>query len=197
MEINATLVKQLREKTGVAMMDCKKALVEAAGDMGKAADILRIKGMAKAEKKADRSATEGVIGSYVHSNGKLGVMVIINCETDFVARNEDFKLFAKNIAMHIAACNPSFVKREEVPADRLAREKELFAAEAKESGKPEKVIDKIVEGKIEKFYQDVCLLEQPYVKDNEKTIGKYLTEIISKIGENVIIAKFVRMELGK
>ena len=195
--ISATMVKQLREKTGAGMMDCKNALSECDGDMDKAVDFLRKKGLATAQKRAGRAMTEGIIQSYIHLGGKLGVLVEINCETDFVARNEDFQEFAKNISMHIAASNPLGIQAEDVPEDIVKKEKEIYRAQALELGKPENVIEKIVEGKLKKFFTDNCLLNQPYVKDPDITISDLLTELIGKIGENITIKRFVRYQIGE
>jgi elongation factor Ts len=195
--ISATMVKQLREKTGAGMMDCKNALSECDGDMDQAVDFLRKKGLATAQKRAGRAMTEGIIHSYIHLGGKLGVLVEVNCETDFVARNEDFKEFAKNIAMHIAASNPLGIQAEDVPDDIVDKEKEIYRAQALEMGKPENVIDKIVEGKLKKFFTDNCLMNQPYVKNPDITISDLLTELIGKIGENLTIKRFVRYQIGE
>ena len=195
--ISATMVKQLREKTGAGMMDCKNALSECDGDMDKAVDFLRKKGLATAQKRAGRAMTEGIIQSYIHLGGKLGVLVEINCETDFVARNEDFEEFAKNISMHIAASNPLGIQPEDVPEDVVNKEKEIYRAQALEMGKPENVIEKIVDGKLNKFFTDNCLMNQPYVKDPDKTISDLLTELIGKIGENITIKRFVRYQIGE
>ncbi len=196
-EINATMVKQLREKTGAGMMDCKKALSECDGDMDKAVDFLRKKGLATAQKRAGRAMTEGTIHSYIHMGGKLGVLVEVNCETDFVARNEDFKEFAKNIAMHIAASNPLGIRAEDVSEDIIEKEKEIYRAQASEMGKPEKVIEKIVEGKLDRFFKDNCLLNQAYVRDPDVTISDLLNDLIAKIGENITIKRFVRYQIGE
>jgi len=196
-QISATLVKQLREKTGAGMMDCKQALVECDADMDKAVDFLRKKGLATAQKRAGRAMTEGTVQSYIHMGGKLGVMVEVNCETDFVAKNEDFLAFAKNIAMHIAATNPLGIRPEDVPEDIVNREKEIYQAQALEMGKPENVVPKIVEGKMNKFFKDNCLLNQPYVKDPELTVEDLLNELIAKIGENISIRRFVRFQTGE
>lgn len=195
--ISATMVKQLREKTGAGMMDCKNALSECDGDMDNAVDFLRKKGLATAQKRAGRAMTEGIIQSYIHLGGKLGVLVEINCETDFVARNEDFQEFAKNISMHIAASNPLGIQAEDVPEDIVKKEKEIYRAQALELGKPENVIEKIVEGKLNKFFTDNCLLNQPYVKNPDITISDLLTEMIGKIGENITIKRFVRYQIGE
>jgi elongation factor Ts len=196
-EVNATMIKDLRERTGAGMSDCKKALVEVSGDMEKAIDYLRAKGLAKAAKKAGREATEGLVTSYIHGSGRIGVLVEINCETDFVARNEDFVAFTKDVAMQIAAMNPQFVKKDEVSADLVAREREVLMTKAKETGKPEPVIQKMVEGQISKWMKEICLLDQPFVKDNDKTIEQIQQELIARIGENIKIRRFVRFELGE
>jgi elongation factor Ts len=196
-EIRATMVKQLREKTGAGMMDCKKALSESAGDMEKAIDLLRKKGLATAQKRAGRAMTEGIIQSYIHLGGKLGVLVEVNCETDFVAKNEDFREFAKNISMHIAASNPLGINPEDINEKIIEREKEIYRAQALEMGKPANVIDKIVEGKLNKFYKDNCLLNQAYVRDPDITISDLLNELIAKIGENITIKRFVRFQVGE
>jgi len=195
--ISATLVKQLREKTGAGMMDCKQALVECDADMDKAVDFLRKKGLATAQKRAGRAMTEGTVQSYIHMGGKLGVMVEINCETDFVAKNEDFLDFAKNIAMHIAATNPLGIRPEDVSQEVVNREKEIYQAQALEMGKPENVVPKIVEGKMNKFFKDNCLLNQPYVRDPELSVEDLLNELIAKIGENISIRRFVRFQTGE
>jgi len=191
------MVKDLREKTGAGMMDCKKALAETGGDFQKAVDYLRQKGLATAAKRAGRVASEGRIGSYIHAGGKIGVMVEVNCETDFVAKTEDFQGFAKDVAMHIAASNPLYVRREEVPPEVLEREKEIYRAQARDAGKPEKVIEKIVEGKLGKFFGEVCLLEQPFVKDPDITIQDLLNGLIGKVGEKVEIRRFSRFQVGE
>jgi elongation factor Ts len=191
------MVKDLREKTGAGMMDCKKALSETGGDFQKAVDYLRQKGLATAAKRAGRVASEGRIGSYIHAGGKIGVMVEVNCETDFVAKTDDFQSFAKDIAMHIAASSPLYIRREEVTADALEREKEIYRAQARDAKKPEKIMDKIVEGKLEKFYGEVCLLEQPFVKDPDITIQDLLNGFIGKVGEKVEIRRFTRFQVGE
>lgn len=178
-------------------MDCKKALAETGGDQEKAIDYLRKKGLAAASKKAGRVASEGVVGSYIHAGGKIGVLVEVNCETDFVAKNEAFQAFVKDIAMHIAAAAPQYVRREEVPGESLEREKDIYRAKAKETGKPDNIIEKIVEGQVSKFYGEICLLEQPFVKDPDKTIQTYLNETIASIGENMSIRRFTRYVLGE
>ena len=197
MEVTATLIKDLRERTGAGMADCKKALVEASGDMEKAIDYLRAKGLSKAAKKAGREATEGAVVSYIHAGGRIGVLVEINCETDFVARNDDFQGFTRDVAMQIAAMAPQFVSKDEVNEDAIAREREVLLAKAKESGKPEPVIQKMVEGQISKWTKEICLLDQSFVKNPDKTINDLQQELIAKIGENIKIRRFVRFELGE
>jgi len=197
MEVTATLIKDLRERTGAGMADCKKALVEVSGDMEKAIDFLRAKGLAKAAKKAGREATEGAVVSYIHAGGRIGVLVEINCETDFVARNEDFQGFTRDVAMQIAAMAPLFVSKDEVSEDAIAREREVLLAKAKETGKPEPVIQKMVDGQISKWTKEICLLDQSFVKNPDKTINDLLQELIAKIGENMKIRRFVRFELGE
>lgn len=197
MSITAAQVSELRKATGAGLMDCKKALAETGGDQEKAVDYLRKKGLAAASKKAGRAATEGTVGSYIHAGGKIGVLVEVNCETDFVAKNEAFQSFVKDIAMHIAAAAPQFVAREEVPAELLEREKDIYRAKAKETGKPDNIIEKIVEGQISKFYAEICLMEQAFVKDTDKTIQTYLNETIASIGENMSIRRFSRFVLGE
>jgi len=195
--ITAAQVSELRKATGAGLMDCKKALAETGGDHEKAIDYLRKKGLAAASKKAGRVASEGVVGSYIHAGGKIGVLVEVNCETDFVAKNEAFQGFVKDVAMHIAAAAPQFVRREEVSAELLEREKDIYRAKAKETGKPDNIIEKIVEGQVNKFYGDICLMEQAFVKDPDKTIQTYLNETIASIGENMSIRRFARFVLGE
>jgi elongation factor Ts len=195
--ISAAMVKQLREKTGAGMMDCKQALVECDADIDKAIDFLRTKGLATARKRAGRAMTEGTIQSYIHMGGKLGVLVEVNCETDFVAKNEDFVDFAKNIAMHIAATNPLGIRAEDVPEEIVNREKDIYQAQALETGKPENVIAKIVDGKMNKFFKDNCLLNQAYVRDPDLTVEDLLNELIAKIGENITIRRFARFQTGE
>ena len=195
--ITATMVKQLREKSGAGMMDCKQALVECEADIEKAIDFLRKKGLATAQKRAGRAMTEGTVQAYIHMGGKLGVMVEVNCETDFVAKNEDFIAFAKNIAMHIAASNPLGIRPEDIPVEIVNREKEIYQAQALEMGKPESVVPKIVEGKMNKFFKDNSLLNQPYVRNPELSIEDLLNELIAKIGENITIRRFVRFQTGQ
>jgi len=197
MEISIELVKDLRQRTGAGVIDCKAALQEAKGNVDAAIDYLRRKGLATAAKKAGRIATDGLVSSYIHAGGKMGVLVEINCETDFVAKTEDFQGFVKNIAMHIAAANPQYVRREEVPTEVLEKEKEIYRSQALESGKPAKVIDKIVEGKLERFYSEACLLEQTYFKDSDLTVKEVLDTMIGKVGENITIRRFARYQLGE
>jgi elongation factor Ts len=191
------MVKKLRDKTNAGIMDCKAALQESQGDMEKAVDYLRQKGLAVAQKRAGRTASEGLVHSYIHAGGKIGVMVEVNCETDFTARSEAFWDFAKNLAMHIAATNPLSIDREGLTPEVVTREQEIYRAQALDSGKPEKILDKIVEGKLNKFYQEVCLLEQPYVRDTDITVEDLLNELRAKTGENVIVSRFVRYQLGE
>ena len=196
-EISAKLVKELREKTGAGMMDCKEALAASGGDMAQAVDVLRKKGLATAQKRAGRATSEGTIASYIHMGGKLGVMVEINCESDFVAKNDAFQEFARNIAMHIAASSPLGVRPEDIPEAVVAKEKEIYTAQARETGKPEKVIEKIVEGKLKKFFEDSCLMNQPYVRNPDIRVADLLNELIAKIGENIAIKRFVRYQVGE
>ena len=196
MAITAEQVKELRDRTGAGIMDCKKILTQAEGDMEKAIQLLKEKGMAKAAKKAGRVAAEGLVEAYIH-NGKYGALVEVNSETDFVATNDEFKQFVKDVAMHIAAAAPQYVKREDVPASIVNAEKEAQKQKALSEGKPEAIVEKIVEGRMDKFYSEICLLDQPFVKDPDKTVGQLLTELISKIGENIIIRRFVRYERGE
>ncbi|HOB87635.1 MAG TPA: translation elongation factor Ts, partial [Bacillota bacterium] len=195
--IDAKTVKALRDKVGVGMMDCKKALQEAGGDMEKAIKILREKGLAAAAKRAGRVAAQGVVDSYIHLGGKVGVLVEVNCETDFVARNEEFRSFVRDICLQVAAANPRFVSREEVPEELLQEEREILRKQALNEGKPEKVVEKIVEGRLEKFYKENCLLEQPYIRDQEVTIKDLLANLVAKIGENIVIRRFARFEVGE
>jgi elongation factor Ts len=195
--ISAAMVKQLREKTGAGMMDCKNALSEVDGDMEKAIELLRKKGLATARKRAGRDLGEGIIQSYIHMTGKLGVLLEVNCETDFVAKNDDFQEFTKNLAMHIAATNPLGITPEDISPEVIEKEKEIYRAQALDMGKPENVIDKIVEGKLNKFYQESCLLNQPYVRDTDITIADLLNQMIAKIGENISIKRFVRYQIGE
>ena len=196
-EVTATMIKDLRERTGAGMSDCKKALVECDADVEKAIDYLRKKGLAKAAKKAGREATEGAVVSYIHGGGRIGVLVEINCETDFVARNDDFVAFTKDVALQIAAMNPTFVRKDEVTEDAIARERGVLVAKAVESGKPEAIAAKMVEGQLTKWMKEICLLDQAFVKNPDKTIEQLQQELIAKIGENIRIRRFARFELGE
>jgi elongation factor Ts len=195
--ISAAMVKQLREKTGVGIMDCKEALSECNGDLSKAVDHLRKKGLATAAKRAGRSMSEGFIQAYIHMDGKLGVLVEVNCETDFVAKNEEFKEFVKNIAMHIAATNPLGIDSSDISDEIINKEKEIYRAQALEMGKPEKMVDKIAEGKLNKFFKENCLLNQQYVRDTDLTVSDLLNEMIAKMGENITIKRFIRYKIGE
>ncbi len=195
--ITAEMVKELRARTQAGMMDCKKALVDTDGDMNKAVELLREKGLATAAKKLNRIASEGIVESYVHGGGRIGVLVEVNCETDFVAMNDKFKSFVKDIAMHIAASNPQYVAKEDVPADVIESEKAILKAQAINEGKPEKIAEKIVEGRISKYYEEVCLLEQPFVKDPDQKVGAVVTNMIATIGEKISIRRFTRYERGE
>ncbi|MCC7201206.1 MAG: translation elongation factor Ts [Nitrospirae bacterium] len=195
--ISSDTVKELREKTGAGIMDCKRALADSGGDLEKAIDLLRQKGLSAAAKKASRETKEGLVSSYIHGGGKIGVLVEVNCETDFVARNSEFQELVKDIAMQIAASNPSFVRREDVPSDVLERERNIYRIQAKESGKPDHVLDKIVEGKVDKFYIESCLLEQSFIKDPSVTIKDMVQQKIAKIGENISVKRFTRYQLGE
>ncbi len=196
-DISANAVKELREKTGAGMMDCKKALTEAGGDAGKAEDVLRKRGLAAAAKKAGRIASEGTVASYIHMGGKIGVLIEVNCETDFVARTEGFQSLVKDLAMQIAAASPLYVRREEVPPELVGKELEIARAQAREGKKPEAIIEKIATGKVEKFFKDIVLLEQAFVKDDKKTIQEVLTEAVARIGENIQVRRFARFALGE
>ena len=197
MEIPAKLVKELRERTNAGFSDCRAALVEANGDLDKAVDVLRKKGQAAAAKKATREATEGLIGHYIHAGGKIGVIVEINCESDFVARTEAFQNLCHDVAMHIAAVDPRYVRREEVTPEMLEHEREIYSAQARATGKPEQVIQKIVQGKMEKFYEETCLYEQHYIKDETMTIGEKVNQAIANLGENITIRRFARFKVGE
>lgn len=197
MKIGASQVKELREKTGAGIMDCKTALKEAEGDLNKAVDYLREKGLSAASKKAGRIAAEGMVGSYIHAGGRIGVLVEVNCETDFVAMNEDFQAIVRDIAMHIAAANPLHVKRDDIPAELIEKEREIFRAQALKSGKPEKIIEKIVEGKVDKFCSGITLMEQSFVKNPDQTIEDIVREAIVKIGEKISIRRFARFHVGE
>ena len=196
MEITSKMVKELRDKTNAGMMDCKKALTETSGDMEKAVDFLRLKGLAVAQKRADRATSEGVVETYIHAGGKLGVMVEIGCETDFVAKSDMFQEFSKDIAMHIAASSPLAIKREDIPEDLVSREREIFKTQAMESGKPENIAEKMVTGKIDKYFSEVTLMEQKFVKNPDVSIQDLLNEIVAKIGENISIKRFARFQVG-
>jgi len=195
-KITSQMVKELREKTNAGMMDCKKALTETGGEMDKAVDLLRQKGLAVAAKRADRVTSEGVVECYIHAGGKLGVMVEVGCETDFVAKTDDFKAFARDIAMHVAAVSPVAVSRDQVPADLVDREKAIYVKQAQESGKPDNIIEKIVTGKLEKFVSEICLLEQKFVKNPDLTVQDLLNELVAKMGENISIKRFARFQVG-
>lgn len=195
--ISASAVKELREKTGVGMMECKKALVESNGDFTKAVDILRERGLANAQKKSGRIAAEGVVGSYIHGGGRIGVLVEVNIETDFAAKNEDFLAYVKDIAMQIAASKPEYVRREEIPAEIIEKEKAILKSQALNEGKPEKVVEKMIEGRIEKFYKQVCLLDQAYIRNPDISVQQMTNEIIAKIGENISVRRFTRYEMGE
>ena len=197
MEVSASAVKELREKTGAGMMDCKKALSECSGDLEKAVGYLRQKGLAAAVKRASRAATDGAVGAYVHPGGKVGVLVELNCETDFVARTTEFQNLIKDIAMQIAAANPRYIRSEEVPQEEVEKEREIYRQQALESGKPEKIVDKIVDGKMERFYSEVCLLEQAFIKDPDRKVADILTEAVARLGENIQVKRFSRYHLGE
>ena len=197
MEVSAVAVKNLRDKTGAGMMDCKKALAESGGDLDKAVDYLRQKGLAAASKKASRTASDGAIGAYVHPGGKIGVLVELNCETDFVARTPEFQNLLKDIAMQIAAANPRYIRPEEVPTGALEKEREIYRRQALESGKPEKLVEKIVDGKIDRFYSEVCLLEQSFIKNPDQKVADILTEAVARLGENIQVKRFSRYQLGE
>jgi elongation factor Ts len=197
MQVTAQQVKELRERTGAGMMDCKSALVEAEGDLERAADILRKRGLAAAAKKASRVAAEGAVGSYIHAGGKIGVLVEVNCETDFVARTDEFQQLVRDIAMHVAASDPRYLSRDEVTEEVLAKEREIFRQRALDEGKPENVVDRIVEGRLGKFYAEAVLLEQPFVKDSDKTVEEMITEKIATIKENIRVRRFARYQLGE
>ena len=197
MAVSTSKIKELREKTGVGIMDCKTALKECDGDINKAIDYLRKKGIATAKKRGSRTTSQGQVMSYIHAGGKIGVLVEVNCETDFTGKNEDFAIFVKDLAIQIAATSPAAIDRESIPQDILEKEREIYATQAKESGKPEKVIEKIVEGKLKKFFAEACLLEQPFVKNPDITIQDLMNEMIAKTGENIVMRRFVRFQLGE
>jgi elongation factor Ts len=196
MEISAQLVKQLRDRTGAGMMECKKALVEAKGDVGEAEVVLRKHGIASAAKKATRTTKQGVIGSYIHAGAQMGVLIEVNCESDFVARTEDFQELVKDLAMQVAAADPQFVRREDVTEAAIAKEKEIARARAIADGKPEKILDKIVDGRLAKYFEEICLMEQPFIKENTTTIADLIKTKIAKLGENISVARFVRFKVG-
>ena len=196
MEVSAAMVKELRERTGAGMMDCKGALKESGGDIEKALEYLRIKGLAKAAKKSSRDTREGTVTSYIHPGNRIGVLLEVSCETDFVARTDEFQSFTRDIAMQVAATNPLALDRDEIPAERIDKEREIFRTQALEQGKPEKVVDKIVDGRVEKFYSEHTLLDQAFIKDDSKTVRDLLNEIVSKLGENIKVARFSRFEIG-
>jgi elongation factor Ts len=197
MEVNASTVKDLREKTGAGVMDCKKALAECAGDLEKAVDYLRRKGLAAAAKKMGRVAAEGLVGAYIHAGGKIGVMVELNCETDFVARTPEFQALLKDLAMQVAAASPRYIRREEVSPEELEREREIYRRQALDSGKPEKIADKIVEGKMDRFYSEVCLLEQAFIKDPDRKVADLLQDAVARLGENIQVRRFMRYQVGE
>jgi elongation factor Ts len=197
MDVPAAQVKALREKTGAGFMDCKKAIQEAQGDLNKAVELLRKKGIATAQKKAGREAREGVIESYIHPGSRLGVLLELNCETDFVAKTDEFKALARNLAMQVAAANPQTVQREDLPQDVIDKELDIYKTQARNEGKPDNIVDRIAQGKIDKFYQEACLLEQSYVRDPDKTVKDLLTEHVAKLGENIVVKRFVRYQLGE
>jgi elongation factor Ts len=197
MEVSASTVKELREKTGAGMMDCKKALAECSGDLEKAVDFLRRKGLAAAAKKLSLVASEGLVGAYIHAGGKIGVMVELNCQTDFVARTPEFQVLLKDIAMQVAAASPRYVKREDVSPEELDREREIHRRQALDSGKPEKIVDKIIEGKMDRFYSEVCLLEQAFIKDPDRKVGDLLRDAVVRMGENIQVRRFMRYQVGE
>ncbi len=197
MDITSAMVKQLRDKTGAGMMDCKEALTAAGGDFDKGIDNLRKKGMAAATKRSSKAAKEGMIASYIHMGGRIGVMVEVNCETDFVAKTADFQSLAKDLAMHVAAANPLYLRSEDIPAEALEREKEIYRSQASQEGKPEKIWEKIMEGKLKKYYEDVCFLEQKFVKNQDITVGTLVKDMMAKTGENIIVRRFARFQLGE
>ena len=196
MAVTAGMVKELRDKTGAGMMDCKKALSETSGDVEKAIDYLRQKGLSDAAKRTGRTASEGLVGSYIHPGGKLGVLVEVNCESDFVARTAEFQTLVKDVAMQVAASNPLYLRREDVPEDVIAREKNIYEVQAREGGKPEKIVERIVQGKLEKFFEEVCLLEQPFVKEPDLSVNQLVSSLVAKLGENIVVRRFQRYQLG-
>jgi elongation factor Ts len=196
MAVTAGMVKELREKTGAGMMDCKRALSETDGDLEKAIDYLRQKGLSDAAKRTGRTVSEGVIGSYIHPGGKIGVLVEVNCESDFVARTEEFQALVKDLSMHVAASNPLYLRREDVPQEVIAREKNIYEAQAREGGKPERIVERIVQGKLEKFFEEICLLEQPFVKEPDMSVNQLVSAVVAKLGENIVVRRFQRYQLG-
>lgn len=196
-KVSAELISTLREKTGAGIMDCKRALEECGGDIDKAVDLLRQRGLAKAAKRAGKVTGEGVIGAYIHAGGKIGVLVEVNCETDFVARTPEFQAFVKDIAMHIAASNPKYIRREDVPEEEILHEKRIYIAQAREAGKPEAVLERIAEGRLEKFFQEVCLMDQPFIKNQDINIKTLLDSLIARLGENIRIRRFARFQIGE
>ena len=196
-EVSAGLVRDLRERTGAGMMDCKKALTEVEGDLEKAIVYLREKGLAAAAKRAGRAAADGAVDAYIHAGGKIGVLIEVNCETDFVARTDDFRTLVRELAMQVAAANPRYVRREDVPADVIEQERSIYAAQAAGSGKPAAVIEKMVHGKVEKFFADVCLLEQPFIKDPDKPVSQLVSDAVARMGENIVVRRFARFQLGE
>jgi len=197
MDIPASLVKQLRQRTSAGLMDCKAALKESEGDIEKAVEFLRVKGLAKAKQKSSRKTTEGIVFSYIHPGNRIGVLVEVSCETDFVARTDEFQVFARDIAMQIAATSPLSIQRDDIPQDLLEKERTVFRTQALEQKKPEKVIEKIIEGRVEKFYAENCLLDQPFIKDDNKTVQGLLSELVTKLGENIKVARFARFQIGQ
>jgi elongation factor Ts len=197
MEISASMVKELRERTGAGMLDCRKALQENGGDLTKSVEYLQKKSLATAAKKAGRVAAEGLVGAYLHGGGRIGVLCEVNCETDFVSKNEQFQQFVKDVCMHVAASSPLYLDQSEIPAQDIEKQREIFAAQARESGKPEAIVQKMVDGRLTKWFQEVCLLEQPFVKDPDKTVQQLVTEIVASIGENIRIRRFVRFAVGE
>jgi elongation factor Ts len=196
MAVTAGMVKELRDKTGAGMMDCKKALSETGGDVEKAIDYLRQKGLSDVAKRTGRTASEGLVGSYIHPGGKIGVLVEVNCESDFVARTEEYQALVKDVAMHVAASNPLYLRREDVPEQVITREKNIYEVQAREGGKPEKIVERIVQGKLEKFYEEVCLLEQPFVKEPDLSVNQLVSSVAAKLGENIVVRRFQRFQLG-
>lgn len=197
MSISSTMVKELRDKTGAGIMDCKEALAASDGNFDKAIEFLRKKGMSAATKRSSKAAKDGVISSYIHMGGKIGVLVELNCETDFVAKTDNFQILAKDLTMHIAASNPTYIRPEDIPAEVMEREKEIYRSQAMAEKKPEKIWDKIIEGKLKKYYEDVCLLNQKFIKDTDITVGTLINNMIAKTGENIILRRFIRFQLGE